>query len=140
MADKLPPAHQVQATQRKNWVSRLLMFSFTIALFPLIIFILAALFGILFDCSLQAHSCAYLPIQVEKPIVLVLGLLLIFGLYGLPLTIPAGIIIFIIGAIFNGVSRTTKIKLVYAILVLPLILVLISGVIWFYKSVILKLL
>ena len=98
------------------------------------------LFGILFDCNLQSHSCTYLPVQVEKPTVLVLGLLLIFGFSGLPLTIPAGITIFIIGFILNGVSKKTKIKWVYAILLLPLILVLISAVIWLYKSVILKLL
>lgn len=140
MADNSPPSHQIQATQGKNWVSRLLIFSFTIALFPLIIFILATLFGILFNCNLQAHSCAYLPIQVEKPIVLVLGLLLIFGLYGLPLTIPTGFTIFIIGVILKAISRKNKIYWVSAILLLPLILVLISAVIWLYKSVVLKLL
>ncbi|MEQ1638885.1 MAG: hypothetical protein ABL903_19675 [Methylococcales bacterium] len=133
-ANKLLPPHQIQVDQRKNWISRLLIFSLSLAFFPVIIFILGVLFGILFNCNLQAHSCTSLPNQLGEPFVMVLGLLLIFGSFGLQLTVPAGVTIFIIGIITNGISRKTKIKWVYAVLLLPLILVLISAVIWLYKS------
>jgi hypothetical protein len=129
----LLPAHQARTTQRAARLFRLFVFCLSVALYPIVLLAVVWLFSTLLNCSFQAHSCEYLPTQAERPILTLLFIIFIYGVYGLFFTVPAGVILFVFVIIIGSLSRKNLINWINAIFLLPMILVFISGVIWLSK-------